>query len=370
MVKVGFIANMAPHYRSRIYSLMDKEIGCDFIFGDRVEEIEKMDYASLSRFRKEIPNTAIPGSSFYFQRGAVGEAARYDTVLLTGDPRCISTWIILFFARISRRRAFLWSHGWYGDESRIKRIVKSIFFGSASGVFLYNRYARDLMVRNGFSPDRLFVIYNSLDYDRQVAIRHNLRRTDIYYRHFLNTDRNLVFTGRLTRTKQLEMLVRAVAELKRGGCPHNLTVVGDGGMRQELEFLARSLDVADSIWFAGETYAEETIAELFYNADLCVSPGNVGLAAIHAMTYGCPVVTHDCLPKQMPEFEAVRPGETGGFFSYGDLASLVKTILEWTSGGMDRDRIRANCYREVEERWNPHVQIKVLKEHLLGHNNT
>lgn len=42
--------------------------------------------------------------------------------------------------------------------------------------------------------------------------------------------------------------------------------------------------VDKNVWFYGSCYDEQTNAELIYNADMCVAPGNVGLTAIHAMT--------------------------------------------------------------------------------------
>lgn len=73
--------------------------------------------------------------------------------------------------------------------------------------------------------------------------------------------------------------------------------------------------VDKNVWFYGSCYDEQTNAELIYNADMCVAPGNVGLTAIHAMTFGCPVITHSDFKWQMPEFEAIHPGKTGDFSS-------------------------------------------------------
>ena len=69
----------------------------------------------------------------------------------------------------------------------------------------------------------------------------------------------------------------------------------------------------------GETFDEAEISKLLNHADLCVSPGNVGLTAMHALAYGVPVATHNDFKNQMPEFEAITPGKTG--------FSLRKTLL-------------------------------------------
>ena len=77
-----------------------------------------------------------------------------------------------------------------------------------------------------------------------------------------------------------------------------------------------------NVCFFGPCYDEFEIGMLIYNAALCVSPGNVGLTAIHSLSYGTPVISHNDFKHQMPEFEAIVPGETGAFFIANDLNSL------------------------------------------------
>jgi glycosyltransferase involved in cell wall biosynthesis len=105
------------------------------------------------------------------------------------------------------------------------------------------------------------------------------------------------------------------------------------------------------------------IAELFYNANVCVSPGNVGLTAIHSLTFGCPVITHGNLPDQMPEFEAIRPGITGDFFKENDAYDLSEKIKKWISlNDAQRDETRNAAYKEIDQKWNIHYQINTIRK--------
>lgn len=107
-------------------------------------------------------------------------------------------------------------------------------------------------------------------------------------------------------------------------------------------------------------------AELIYNADLCVAPGNVGLTAMHTMVFGTPVISHNNFPWQMPEFEAIHPGETGDFFEMDNVDSLARTINQWFDSGKSREEVRHACYHEIDTQWNPKFQIEVIKN-LLGY---
>ena len=125
------------------------------------------------------------------------------------------------------------------------------------------------------------------------------------------------------------MLLKAVAKLKVEGFDVSTVLVGKEIENVGVHALAEQLEVSDRVWFYGPCYDEEKLAELFYNATVCVSPGNVGLTAIHSLTYGCPVITHDNLSDQMPEFEAVRPCLTGDFFKEDSVESLTNVIKQW-----------------------------------------
>lgn len=85
-----------------------------------------------------------------------------------------------------------------------------------------------------------------------------------------------------------------------------------------------------------------TNAEFIYNADLCVSPGNVGLTAMHSLVFGCPVITHNCFEWQMPEFEAIQPGITGDFLRWMMWRLL---LLQLAIGSLVNRIIAKRCVR-------------------------
>ena len=60
MKKVCIIYNFAQHYRASIFSLMDKEFDCDFVFGDKYLDVKKIDYSLLSNVH-EVRNIDFHG---------------------------------------------------------------------------------------------------------------------------------------------------------------------------------------------------------------------------------------------------------------------------------------------------------------------
>lgn len=365
MDNILIIYNFAQLYRKAIFQQIENCWSCNWIFGHNKTDIKELD-TNLLKNVIFIDNKKIIGS-FYWQAGAYKNALNYGTILALGEPFNLSTWAILLKNKISRnkKKIYLWSHGWYGREGIIKKWMKQLFFGLADATFLYGNYAKKIAIQQGFKKSKLYVIHNSLDYENQIKIRNKLSYSTIYREHFKNNYPTLIFIGRLTQIKRLDLLVEAVNILKNRGEYYNVVLIGDGEDKKNIEEVIKKRDIKSQIWFYGGCYDDTKNAQLIYDADLCVAPGNVGLTAMHTMVFGCPVLTHDDFTLQMPEFEAINPGRTGAFFRYGDVKSLADAISTWfKSHGDEREQIREWCYQEIDNNWTPKYQIKVLKSVL------
>jgi glycosyltransferase involved in cell wall biosynthesis len=345
---------------------MEDELDCNFVFGNINDgHIKKLDISSFHQKTIQFQTKKI--LVFNWIKGSVKLAfSSYRKYVLTGDIRCISNWLILIFTRLLGKKTYLWTHGWYGNETTSKIIIKKIFFGLSNGLFLYGDYAKKLMIEEGFSKDKLHVIYNSLSYNLQLEVRKNLRPSNICNEYFQETAPVVIFTGRLTKKKKIDLLIDAHKHLNSQGIKINVLLLGAGQEADYLKEKAEKWGLADFYCFYGECYDENIIGNLYYNSTVCVSPGNVGLTAIHALTYGCPVITHDNFPLQMPEFEAIERGKTGDFFNFADAESLANTIKLWISNNYPKSKhLIENCFEIVNLKFNPDYQIKVFENVLL-----
>lgn len=366
-MKLCVIYNFAAHYRQSIFKLMDDTFDCVWYFGKSNQDIKKMDYSIFSGKINEVETKILGGLTF--QIGILKLLCKYDRFLMLGDSRSVSTWLFLLLAKfLPHKKVYLWSHGIYGKESFLQMFIKKIIFGLANGIFLYNNYSKKLMIDKGFNSKKLYVIHNSLNYETQINLRNSIIPSNIYKQHFNNNNNNLIFIGRLTKVKKLDMLLNAVKLLKERGENYNITFIGNGIEKVTLEHQCKELGLENNVWFYGACYDEHTNAELIYNADLCVAPGNVGLTAIHTMVFGTPVLTHDDFKWQMPEFEAIIPGKTGNFFKKDHTIDLAEKIGLWFElYANSREIVRKFCYNEIDSSWTPKFQIEVLKNgmHLL-----
>ncbi len=318
-----------------------------------------------------VRNRVLP-KPFLWQSGVVGMAARsvHDTIIFLGNMYFLSSWIAAAVARLRGRRVLFWGHGYTRRERGLQGALRALFYRIAHGHLLYGQRAKRLLVERGFDPDSLYVVYNSLDYASQRAVREATSESAlaaIRARHFARPDLPLLICiGRLDARKHLDRLIDALCRLDERGLEANLMLVGDGGIRPELETHAERAGVAARVCFYGACFDEREIGPLLMSSNLCVCPGHVGLTAIHAMAYGLPVITHDLLDIQAPEVEAIEPGRTGDLYSHGDEADMIDRIARWLEADQDRDAIAASCIDVVERRYNAIRQAQTVDAAVRG----
>ena len=362
--KICMITNIGPHYRYPIFEKMSKELGCDFYLGDKVYlPIKTFDYKDLSGYKATLTNHFF--ANFYWQSKSLRLLfKKYDTYILDGEPYCISSWAILILSKVLRKHTIAWTHGWYGRENHLKKILKKVFYSLHTKLLVYSEYSIQLMEREaGISHDKMYCIANSLDTNKELEIRKHLRVTEIYHNHFGNNYPTIIYCGRIQKWKKLDLILDCLESLKNEGHFINVIFVGKDVENVELDKIAEKKGIEKQVWLYGPCYDDAILGELFYNASVCVSPGNVGLTAIHALSFGCPIITHNNFAYQNPEFEAVKTGITGDFYNMGNINDLKSKIVTWIQKDeVSRNKTRIEAFKEIDRKWNINYQIRIIKQ--------
>lgn len=372
------------HYREPIMRALcrEKDPVYTMVSGKRSDNpsIKQITYSNATRPPEEgglrwlfVGNWWLRGPLLW-QRGLLRLvwSREFDTIIFLGNPYFLSTWIGAVLARLCGKRVLMWSHGFVRREKGLKGWIRTRLYKLAHGMLLYGNWARNILIDKGFDPQTLYVVFNSLDYDKQFAMRKTI--TDRLRREkrealFANPDWPMIFfVGRLTPRKKLTMLLEAAAKLREQGRDVNVLLIGDGPARAELEAQVQKHDLSDRVVFYGACHSENELAPLISAADVCVSPGEVGLTAMHSMVYGTPVITHNNPEKQGPEFEAIVDSKSGMFYPEGSVAGLSETIGDWLELAQSRSReeIRRDCQEVIDDYYNPHVQIETLNAAVAG----
>lgn len=344
----------------------------DYLFvGDRTDPEGAIKACDSSQFNfLHAPCTILFGPLLW-QRGILRLAwsRKIDAMIFLGNVNFLSTWTAAALAGLRGKRVLFWTHGWLCEERGVKGVVRKLFYRLADGLLLYGRRAKAIGIRRGFSASRLYVIYNSLDYEAQQAARESVsdaRLMKIRADLFANDPDVpvLICTSRLTALRGLEQLIEAMRYLRNQGIRSNLLLVGEGPERRKLENLADRLGVP--VHFYGACYDERRLAELIMAANVTVSAGPIGLTAIHSLAYGTPVITHGDADHQGPEWEAIVQGETGDYFRRGDVEDLAQVLGRWCARPWPDPALRRRCIDIVDRFYNPQYQSHVIGRAVAG----
>jgi glycosyltransferase involved in cell wall biosynthesis len=374
-----------PHYREPIYRAMQEWADWRLtIAADTTSHLPGLALVSPERAQQPVNkgglrwiparNTSPVSNAILWQHGVCGLATKreYDVVIFLGQYSSMSTWIGAVLARITGKQVLMWTHGFIKPrkDGWVKRQIRKAFYRLAHKHLIYNHHARLNAIQLGFNPNDLYVVFNSLDYARQLELRNQIddqARQQVLRRLFTNPDLpTLLWIGRLTSSKRLDMIPTAMHCLEQRGLEVNALFIGDGPERDELIRQAHDLDLDDRVNFYGACHNEEELAPLISACDLCTAPGAIGLTAMHAFAYGTPCLTHDNPEAQGPEFEAIIPGKTGLLYRHNDMEDFVNRIEEWLSQPKSRQAVREACYAIVDTYYNPEYQVRTIAAAVKG----
>jgi len=130
-----------------------------------------------------------------------------------------------------------------------------------------------------------------------------------------------IFVGRLSSEKGLDTLIEAWRQW--GTNAPALKIIGDGGLREELQRSAKGLNVQFMGILSPEQVKEEmAMASLLILPSKCVE--TFGLVVIEAMRLGTPVLVSD----QEPLPDLIDHGDSGLIFKAGNSSELIRVLRD------------------------------------------
>lgn len=361
MSRVYIVYHHFPHYRAPVMRALAQSQENSYSFFGAKEDIDGIkcfrgdDLVEIHSIGLRLRGT---GKMSLLSYGNIFDGGP-DVIIIIGNPNIRQTWWIAIRARLKGIKVAFWTHGWLRPEPFLKARLRNIYFALANRVLVYGSRAVGLAQQSGFSADRIDVIWNSLDWELQSEKFHARSEIPVsYFRRALGLPQDaLVVTtiSRITQICRYDLLVEAAAILqKRRSKPIVIDMVGSGPALDSIKARAAELDVM--LICSGAIYDEDVIADHLMASDVVVSPGKVGLTAMHALAYGVPTVTHNDLDRQMPEVEAIVEGQSGAFFEYGSVEGLADAIESLERQSLSIKARRARCRNVLEGRFTPNAQ--------------
>jgi len=266
---------------------------------------------------------------WYFRRHLAEE--RWDVVVedLNKVPLFTPFWTAapvtlvvhhLFGATAFREASFPVAAATWLLERPIPRV-----FGSTPTVAVSESTRQDL-ARRGMDPALIEVIPNGMDLSALVP-SHGPRFEEP----------TVVYLGRLKRYKGVDLILRAVAQLRAEGLPVRFLVGGRGDFEPALRALAGQLQLGEGVRFLGFV-SDEQKQELFQRAwvHALTSPKEGwGIANLEAAACGTATVASDAPGLR----DSVVDGVTGLLVPHGDVGALARALGRVLGNAELRDRL-------------------------------
>lgn len=265
------------------------------------------------------------GTRFHY---ATGKVCRHDTGLL-----CVPRQAYLR-CTLSKRPPVWWRGYRYATtmESRLR---------TYGHVVVASAFVKQLLVRSGVSADRVTVIPYFTPAPASTTAA---------------SGRSILFVGRVTPEKGLDLLLDALAHVAG---PWRLTVVGDGlalpAIRRRVEHAGWSDRVTLRGWLDGRA-----LTEAYQQAAVVVVPSRwpepFGIVGLEAMAQARPVVACDI--GGIPEW--LRDGDGGRLVPPGDAASMASQIDALLNNPDEAARIAARGHARVGREFSAAVHLDRL----------
>ncbi len=233
-------------------------------------------------------------------------------------------------------------------------------YGTCETVLVPSRDTLDHLVTRGWSADRLAIWPRGVD----TTIFSPARRSFALRERWRVCDRRpaLLYVGRISREKGLDLLSPLVSLLYRHHIPHRFIVVGDGPMIGDLK------EQCPDAVFTGKLRHQD-VAVAMASADALVFPSQTdtaGNVVLEAQACGLPVIVSDAGGPR----ENMRHGETGYVCRSGDPADFCRRIGELLQDPARRTAMRSAARAFAEGRTWPAALQPVYSAYRAGLSRT
>lgn len=301
MKKIIVVLPTLPNYRRDFFNVLsarlaENDMELTVFHGSTkkrlIKEIEDKEFKSLSFKTSE---KTLKGFTVTTIKGLKKEVAKSspDCVITLFNPANVSLVSVLLYCLRNRIPYALWSCGWIRPTPNrnltgIRERFLSYFEKRATAHIAYHSMRKKYLVGKGIDADSVFVAQNTINTE---VIMQSYDLKEVNEKRF-GDKLKVLFVGGLTRGKHLKEAMNVVDALISENCRMSFTIIGGGGIMDELTAYRDTLANRDEIHILGPKYGNE-LKPFFLEHDVFLLAGSGGLAINEAMAYGLPVISTD-----------------------------------------------------------------------------
>ena len=230
----------------------------------------------------------------------------------------------------------VWNDYWY------EYLGKAGFFGKLVEKLMVNLTGRIITVSKKTKADlnamksseKSVVIPNGIDFNYISKISPSDKKSDI------------IFAGRLIKEKNVEILIRAIPEVKKKIPDIKCYIIGDGPERAKLDELVRELDIQNNVEFKGFMKDYNDLISYMKSSEVFVLPSTregFGIVVIEANACGLPVVVVDSKMNAASDLIIDNKNGVISDFSKEDIAENIINMMD------KKEKMQNDCIETSRE---------------------
>ena len=337
---------LEPHVRNLAENGYEVEIACSEVLNRMTEfrkDLEQL--VPVHQLHLKRSPLAVSNARGYRELKKLIDSGRYDLIWTNEPVMGVVTRMAARKARKQGTRVMYMVHGFHFYKGAplpnwmLFCPVERMMASKADCICTINRedYARARKMR---TPRAAYIHGVGIDTDR---LRPGENPTDLRNELGLPKEAFLVLSvGELNANKNQQVIIRAIARMKDPAIHYVLC--GKGDQRQNLEVLARELDIADHIHFLG--YRKD-IADICRQSDVFALPSRregLPFAAMEAMYCGLPLVNSGIRGLT----DITEDGVSGYICDPDDTERYAGSIRKLKNAPEDRSRMGERNQKTVE----------------------
>ena len=303
MTRIVITQPYIANYRANFYELLNsrlKKMGKELVViesinlkdherrGDKVE----LNYA----IKKKELRLNFFGISFYYRLGV--KINKHDVIVTEFSATNLNLW--KWILTFKKDNVYLWGQVLPQSTRRgqLDFLLEKFLAKKCKGIFAYTDSGRRVLISNGISASKIFVVENSTDTNLILKLKKNLSKKAIEKiasnRGIDKSKSNFLFLGSLTRIKGLDFLYDFAKLVSKNNSDIRIIVGGSGHIG---EFFPDTINFKK----LGRVEGEDLVAITSVCRALII-PGAIGLVAVDALALGKTVITREN-QKHGPEIE-------------------------------------------------------------------
>lgn len=316
--KSGILASLAKKEFYRTHRLIRQ-----IIAEKQIDIVEFPDYLKLSDYYKFKKKIDFP---------------RYDIPVIARVHGCQS------FASYYRD----------GNIHEVNRYNDTSFFNSATKILAVSRFSADFVNNLLGITRKIDVIYNPLDLNGLLHTAEGLPRDE-------GTSKNIVFLGKIVRTKGAFNLLEAFNRFAAGHPDYTLTMIGGGEIEKGASVVRP--EFRNRVVFTGYLSGEEVCRHVM-NATFCAIPSffeNFSMAALEIMALGKALVYTTAASGR----EVIEDGVDGLLADPHNVEEICEKMEIMAGDETLRTNMAAKAAEKIRHRYTTDTIVSEIEEYYM-----